>query len=212
VREQSLNLPGNPTTKLYRISCRNAFSLSPYSAIFCLQSSRLFDHNHKKANTLPKSAQNSGPKCTANSLFRNILRVSPSGSIFYPECLRSAVRNINKMSILQSDEEKNWKVSLAARGTARVERTGNRGMSHAPLFPARDPSLRLKSGYAQDDASQENCASLLPSKKRRPAQAAFPQTITHGTPVSVYALGSRPCWKWYCRMRAASAGLKVLPL
>jgi len=85
-------------------------------------------------------------------------------------------------------------------------------MSHAPFFPARDPSVRRKSGHAQDDASQENCASLLPSKKRRPAQAAFPQTITHGTPVSVYALGSGPCWKWYCRIRAASAGLKVLPL
>ncbi len=34
----------------------------------------------------------------------------------------------------------------------------------------------------------------------------------HRTRVSVYARGSGPCWKWYCRIRAASAGVIVLPL
>jgi hypothetical protein len=48
VREKSLNSAGKPTTKFYRVSGRNTFSLSPYSAIICLPSTRLFDHNHKK--------------------------------------------------------------------------------------------------------------------------------------------------------------------
>jgi len=134
------------------------------------------ERNCKKENSLLKSAENSDPKPTANSLFHNILRVSPSGSIFCPEWRRPIVHNINKMSILRKQEKKQ-RISLAARGAARAERTGNRGMSHAPFFPARDPSLRLKSGYAQDDASQENCASLLPSKKGGLRRPPFPKRI-----------------------------------
>ncbi len=108
MREKFLNSAGLPAAKLNRVSFRNTFTLSPYSAGFCRQSSRTSASNCKKANILGKPALNSGQKSTANSLFQNILRVSPSGSIICEGSHRSISRNINKMSILQNHKEKKW--------------------------------------------------------------------------------------------------------
>jgi hypothetical protein len=85
---------------------RNALILSPYSAIFCRQSSRTSQRNYKKEHTLLKSAQDSSPKPAANSLFHNILRVSPSGSGFCRASRRSGSRNLNELNILRNREEK----------------------------------------------------------------------------------------------------------
>jgi hypothetical protein len=164
VREKSSNSAVNPSTRFSRLPCRNAFALTPYSAIFCRPSSRCCNRNHKKANSLQKSAQNSSPKYGANPLFHNILRVSHCSSIFCLESRGYGIGNINGMNILQNCEEKNWKVCPA------------------PSCSARDASFRLKGGYAQDDAPYK-CTSitvlvelgiLLPIKKGGPREAAFP--------------------------------------
>ena len=59
--------------------------LSPYSTIFYPKRARHHHRNPKKANALPEPAPNTRSKCPANSLFINILQLSPYSSIFCRE-------------------------------------------------------------------------------------------------------------------------------
>ena len=108
MREKFLNSPGELTATPLCVSSPSTFILSFYSAIFCRQIFRTLPRNYKKVSDLHKSARNNNPTSTANSLFQNILRVSPSGSRFCGDSHRLIIHNINRMRILQNHEEKKW--------------------------------------------------------------------------------------------------------
>ena len=173
MREKSLDSE-KPATELYRFSRRHTSPLSPYSAIFCHQSSEPSECNQKKANTLPESARNTDPKSTPNSLFQNILRASHFESVFYPECRGYKHRNSNEMSILQRREKKYRKPSdtkggpRATFGLGHPPRTvvlGSVGYALTPWAVAHAGSDIAESAPPAREASflrrAQSCARLL---------------------------------------------------
>jgi hypothetical protein len=113
VRENFLNSAGQSAPASYPLDLgdspvpRNTSTLSPYSALFCHQNGLPSDCNRKKENDLPESARENGFGPSANSLFLNILRISHSDSIFYPESRISKGCNIKKTWILPKRRIKN---------------------------------------------------------------------------------------------------------
>ena len=116
MREKFLNSASQSVTKHNPASFRNTFAISPYSARFCRENAPTLTCNDKKINHFQNLAPNGAQNIAANSLFRNILRVSPSGSRFCLKCRRSAIRNINRMNILQTAKKK---VGGGASGSVR---------------------------------------------------------------------------------------------
>ena len=118
--------------------------------------------------------------------------------------------------------------NLLGRLTAVVKTGGNPGQNIAKSHsPARVRASCPRHSRQDAGATQLRFAN----HKRRPLPAAFPLFMVHGSwlvvgcslptelwtslmpfnYVFVHALGSGPCWKWYCNIRAASAGVRLVP-
>ena len=156
------------------LASRAGESLSPYYGRFCGSSLQASSRNYNKINTLRKSNSASEPKPAANSLFWNILRVTPSGSIFCEEYSRPLTSNSNELNILQIREEKNGE---GAPILLKVDSCLPRSMQASPRPVAVIPSKQSVSAKetrtaAWRKASRSTERLQSQERKRRSAKTA----------------------------------------
>src|SRR5450631_2864040 len=83
-------------------------------------------------NNFSTSAPLSGSHSQAKSLFRNILAISPCGSIFYPDPTRSIAHNYLRMNTLEN----------------RQKKYGETSPSQSPPLLTRSATTKLGTGYS----------------------------------------------------------------
>jgi hypothetical protein len=139
-------------TKFCRLSHRHVPLLSPYSVVFCRPSVKPSECNHQKTNTLQNTTQNCDQKSTPNSLFQNILLISPLVSRFCLDRRWYGHTNFNGMNILQNAKKK--------CGGGYINENEKGGPREAALPTAR-PDHKTKPMNPQNDMNDTDEAKEL---------------------------------------------------
>jgi hypothetical protein len=145
VRNKPLNSSIEPPTSFCGVS---AHRVSACFAIFCQLIAQPSKRNQQKTNRLQNSSKISCDESGANSLFQNILRISPLTSRFCGDYRRYAGTNINGMNILQKCEEKMWGWGVHLRN--------EKGGPREAAFLTAWPEHRTQSINPQNDMNDTN--------------------------------------------------------
>ena len=165
----------------------------------------------RKSNNDPVRAtsSNSLGKTGADFLHSAVVALSPYSAIFCRSTPHAPTCNHQKINDFQESTD----------GTTQKQAANSLFWKILRISPSisvfcreylRSNSVNMNGMNILREREKKICGHTTPlrspKRERQPGEAApYPSNFPF------YARGNGPCWKWYCRIRAASAGLSVLP-
>lgn len=154
--------------------------------------------------------------------FRTAIELSAYTAIFYGQSSRPSERNRKKTKTLPRSTQHTDQKLAANSLFQNILRVSHSGSIFCPECRRSTGSnihgmsilqtSKKKMNEPTGEGSVNDSGATFGQQKGGPKAASSQIVLTHKNPGPFYARGKGPCWKWYCRILAASAGVRVLPL